>query len=200
MCQYHHFEEIRLASYHNPISHIEICPKQAKLNSKLIKVKEMVPSRKWLLFHYENLFLKSQMQPFRYFIQLSCERIKGRRTSAYSAIFLYCVMPFVVSVFQIQRHCTRKYPGCVTQFYAMFYRTKIDFLILIQTESWLRQNRKDHSVSAIFLIYSIFNMRLHEAALNDATNYALKRYVVQMRGITLSISVTLISYVRRNVA
>ena len=59
------------------------------------------------------------MEPIRYFVQLSCERIKVRRTFAYSTIFLYCVMPFVVSVFQIQRHCTRQYPGCVTQFCAM---------------------------------------------------------------------------------
>ena len=83
-------------------------------------------------------------------------------------------------------------------------RQKAEILIKISTKFLdmvtKRQNRKDHSVSAIFLIYSIFNMRLHEAALNDAINYALKRYVVQMRGITLSISVTLISYVHRNVA
>ena len=43
-------------------------------------------------------------------------------------------------------------------------------------------------------------MRVREAALNDPINYAQKGYAVQMRGIILSISVTLISYVRRNVA
>ena len=62
-----------------------------KLNSKLIKVKEIIPNRKWLLFHYENLLFKSHMQTFRYFIWLCCDRIKGRRTSAYSAIFLCCL-------------------------------------------------------------------------------------------------------------
>ena len=37
-------------------------------------------------------------------------------------------------------------------------------------------------------IRHVFNMRVHEGVLNDAVNYALKGYVMQMWGITLSVS------------
>ena len=52
---------------------------------------------------------------------------------------------------------------CRTQTFYVRFRQKAEFLIKISTKFLdivtIRQNRKDHSLPAIFVIYSIFNNR-----------------------------------------
>ena len=86
----------------------------------------------------------------------------------------------------------------------MLCRTQINILSLIYTESWILDqnfnqiswhgyqtaNRKDHSFSAIFLIYSIFNNR------NQVSLFPRKAYdkLITMTGKKVGWSCSLVSY------
>ena len=65
----------------------KVYPYHSAIRQTDTTVKNRTLSGKQLLFYYENLFFENRMQPFRYFIYLSCEKIKRKGTFTYCGHF-----------------------------------------------------------------------------------------------------------------